>query len=308
MSTRNSDNLADELVVQDKDAAGSLPGEPVNDPEDHTSGDLEVAGQNGGTERSRSMVVPASKELTDLSEVNVLRHELRNSLNIVMNTLSILKKTPDVTAAQDPVVPDLLGMFQQEFETMRHLLSRFNPESGTGSPSLPEEIPEYHDIDLCEVLNAEVKLWRRLLRLHIKIFRFIGTDVNIYGDHCELHEIVHNLFKNAIQAMQSLPEEERKIFVTLREREDYVQVLIQDNGPGIPKQAFAKLFQLGNTSKKGGNGIGLFQAQRLARKIGGDVTLVNNADREDDLAEGSDKRGATAVIELPKILNQTKTL
>jgi signal transduction histidine kinase len=209
---------------------------------------------------------------------------------------------------EDQEVADLIAIFGDEFETMRHLVEGFHSEqSSPDAPLLPEEIVQNHKpIDFSELVQAEVKLWRRLLRLDIKILRYITEGVQIRGDKCELHEIVHNLFKNAVQAMQQLPEDERRIIVTLLEHDDFVQVLIQDNGPGIPEEAFAKLFRLGFTKdKKGGTGIGLYQARRLARKMGGDVTLINNVDREDLGAEGGNIQGATAVIELPKIIPAT---
>ncbi len=244
--------------------------------------------------------------LEGLDDVEVLCHEIGNKLGTVMQAANLLGKQLKGNPEVDKNLHELLEILDVEHMGMFHLLKRVRKHAGGNEqtldvPLLPEELPEYKTVDLSEILDAEVKLWRRLLRMDINITKDIPEGVKMKGDNVELHEIIHNIFRNAIQVMQNLPEEERKIHVSIREEKDVIQIFIQDNGPGIKTDDLLKLFTKGFT-KKNGKGIGLFYSQKLAKKMGGDITLINNMDRE-DLQQGERYivGGATAVIEFPAI-------
>jgi len=71
------------------------------------------------------------------------------------------------------------------------------------------------------------------------------------------------------------------IEVTLRRDGDRAVLRVVDHGPGIPADHLEKVFEKFHrvedpmTMKTGGTGLGLFIAQRLARAMGGDITLVS---------------------------------
>jgi signal transduction histidine kinase len=53
-----------------------------------------------------------------------------------------------------------------------------------------------------------------------------------------------------------------------------VQLVVADNGPGLPKKVLDKLFQpFTGTGRRGGTGLGLAIARDLIRAHGGDLTL-----------------------------------
>ena len=59
----------------------------------------------------------------------------------------------------------------------------------------------------------------------------------------------------------------------VRLHDGHAQIDIIDTGKGIPPEAIDKIFQAYYTSKKGGTGLGLAMAQRIAKEHGGQLTV-----------------------------------
>ena len=70
---------------------------------------------------------------------------------------------------------------------------------------------------------------------------------------------IENLVKNGIDAMKG----EGPISVSLETKESMVLIKVNDNGKGIPKKLFKKVFETGFTSKKRGWGLGLSLSKRI---------------------------------------------
>ena len=110
-----------------------------------------------------------------------------------------------------------------------------------------------------------------------------------FGDPVQLQQVLLNLFMNAMDAMASTAQPQRRIKVSTRALEaDAVEVRIRDRGPGIAPQSQAQLFKPFYTSKAHGLGLGLTICSTIAQAHGGKLGLVNHPDR-----------GAVAVLSLP---------
>jgi signal transduction histidine kinase len=62
--------------------------------------------------------------------------------------------------------------------------------------------------------------------------------------------------------------------VALRQTDKSLNLVISDEGPGIPDEIRAHLFEPGRSTRPGGTGLGLAISQWLARQIGASLTLV----------------------------------
>lgn len=82
--------------------------------------------------------------------------------------------------------------------------------------------------------------------------------------------IVSNLVQNAIAATGPAG----RVHVALKRDATEVRLLVSDNGPGIPAEIRAHLFEPGRTGRAGGTGLGLVISQLLARQIGAEVRLM----------------------------------
>ena len=112
---------------------------------------------------------------------------------------------------------------------------------------------------------------------------------SITADFYELEQVFLNLINNAVHAMRN-NKNGRIINVKSEFDEKYISILFQDNGPGIPKDDFQKIFEpLYTTKKKGeGTGLGLSVCYEIIEEFGGNIYVGNN-----------NGTGACFVVKLP---------
>jgi two-component system, sensor histidine kinase RegB len=88
-----------------------------------------------------------------------------------------------------------------------------------------------------------------------------------------VRQILVNVLTNAVQATARLPAP--RIAVTLRPRRGRVDVVVEDNGPGITPSLLERLGEPFHTTKAdaGGMGLGLYVSTLLAERMGGALTV-----------------------------------
>lgn len=88
--------------------------------------------------------------------------------------------------------------------------------------------------------------------------------------------VLGNLLENAMEALQGQALEQRKIYCSIREEEDFLQIIVEDNGPGIPEEIRDLIYiqgfsTKGNKDKK--RGIGLALIYQYVESAGGTIDL-----------------------------------
>jgi len=75
----------------------------------------------------------------------------------------------------------------------------------------------------------------------------------------EIEQVLLNLFKNALQAMEEITVEDYKpqFHVRLKNDGKFVKIEIEDNGPGITEEVKKRIFEPFFTTKPAGIGTGL---------------------------------------------------
>ena len=110
------------------------------------------------------------------------------------------------------------------------------------------------------------------------------VDLQVRAHHGLLARLFHVLFENAVAA--SAPAQPTIVTRAWR-ADDRIVMEVADDGPGVPPEVRATLFQPLVTARAGGTGLGLALARRVAAAHDGTIALVPS------------ERGATFRIELP---------
>jgi C4-dicarboxylate-specific signal transduction histidine kinase len=94
-------------------------------------------------------------------------------------------------------------------------------------------------------------------------------------DKIQVQQVLLNLMRNAIEAMQA--SEQRKLSISSAPSEgDMILVSVVDSGPGIAEEVAAKLFQPFVTSKQQGMGVGLSISRTIIESQGGKIWFEPN--------------------------------
>ncbi len=99
-----------------------------------------------------------------------------------------------------------------------------------------------------------------------------ATDLAILGDGMRLEQVLVNLLRNGMDAMEG--QSERLIELRVASEGDAVTLSVRDHGPGLSEDARAHLFEPFFTTKPSGKGLGLGLAlsQAIVREMGGQIT------------------------------------
>jgi two-component system, LuxR family, sensor kinase FixL len=84
----------------------------------------------------------------------------------------------------------------------------------------------------------------------------IGVDDLVLVDRVQIQQVLVNLIRNAIEAMQELPHGRLTISAVRREPE-FIEVIVSDSGPGLTPEVAARLFEPFVSTKATGMGVGL---------------------------------------------------
>ncbi|MCS6922416.1 MAG: HAMP domain-containing histidine kinase [Elioraea sp.] len=95
----------------------------------------------------------------------------------------------------------------------------------------------------------------------------LPPTLEVQGDRDQLFRVFLNLFRNAFEAGA------QRVRIEAREAAETLDVLVSDNGPGLPERVRANLFSPFVSGKQGGSGLGLAIARDIMRAHGGDIAL-----------------------------------
>ena len=151
--------------------------------------------------------------------------------------------------------------------------------------------PEQEAVDVRAVIDRACSLKGYDLRNHsIELRTHVADSLpRVLGDGQRLIEVVLNLLTNAEQAIASTA---RAGVITVRceAAEDHIQIIVSDDGPGMPPEVLGRIFEPFFTTKEvgEGTGLGLSVCQGIVRQHQGELW-----------AESELGAGATFHIELP---------
>jgi two-component system sensor kinase FixL len=101
-------------------------------------------------------------------------------------------------------------------------------------------------------------------------FRYDPGVGRVLIDKVQVQQVVLNLIRNAIDAMEDAPRRDLEVMVSMGPA-GYAEVSVADSGPGISEEAMARLFQPFFTTKAEGMGVGLSISRTIVEAHGGRI-------------------------------------
>ncbi|MEM7020765.1 MAG: ATP-binding protein [Pseudomonadota bacterium] len=95
-------------------------------------------------------------------------------------------------------------------------------------------------------------------------------------DAGRLRQVLHNVFKNALEAQETRPQLEVMTRGGLSGESEWVEIIAKDYGPGLPEDMSTSLFEPYVTTKAKGTGLGLAIVKKIVEEHNGMVSLENH--------------------------------
>ncbi|MGO4526300.1 PAS domain S-box protein [Microvirga sp. 2MCAF35] len=102
-------------------------------------------------------------------------------------------------------------------------------------------------------------------------FDFPSDDPLVLVNRVQIQQVLLNLIRNAIEAMQDVSLRELRIKARTLPTESLVQISVQDTGSGIPREVLMNLFKPFTTTKQSGMGVGLSISRTIVESHGGKI-------------------------------------
>jgi nitrogen fixation/metabolism regulation signal transduction histidine kinase len=214
-----------------------------------------------------------------------LAHEIKNPLTPIQLSAERLRRKylHTMSGEEAKILDRATHTIVQQVEAMKEMVNAFS------------DYARAPDIDInafnIELLAHEVVDLYRAQESDVEIELDAAPDLpEIEADPGRIRQILHNLIRNAIEALES--RDSGHIQVTVRAGDiqgiEVVEIVVADNGPGFQTGSISQIFDPYVTTKPRGTGLGLAIVKKLVEEHAGTIE-----------AENRQEGGAIIRIQLP---------
>jgi len=209
--------------------------------------------------------------------IRVMTHEIMNSIapiTSLSNTLSRFfyknqhpKKPEEITQKNITDTIDGLSIIEEQGDALIHFVDNYRKLT-----KLPE--PNFKNIVVKDWLNFFVTLYKAEMESRDITFRvaFDSNISNFISDDKLLNQVIINVIKNAIHAVQNSSRKEIALILESSETGKRI-IKITDTGCGIESTLIDKIFIPFFTTKTNGDGIGLSLSRQIINSLGGTFVI-----------------------------------
>lgn len=187
-----------------------------------------------------------------------IAHDLRNPLSVIKAAIELIKVKSGPT---EPLAKQV-GMIERSVSRMSHqiedVLDFIKP--------VPLQLEQN---SLLETINNSIEKANIPNSISLQLPEY---DIEFSFDKDKLDVVFDNVITNAAQAV----ENEGEIKIMFKDSKNYVEVQIQDSGPGIPDEIISKVFDPLVTTKQRGTGLGLASCRSIVEQHKGTISARNN--------------------------------
>ena len=230
---------------------------------------------------------------------------MKNPLTAARSTAESLvyAKTPEQR-------DELVRQIQNELKRLNRLItdvsnaSRLDAELARQAmvPTLVTDVVESVAKIFCDILSEDGRSVRVAIAPDVD-----PKSLKVTGHEGRLGQVVTNLVDNAV----SFSPPDGLVLVTVKQTPQHVEIMIDDEGPGIPEDRLAIIFDRFYTDRpqsealRGKNsGLGLSISREIVRAHGGEIWAENR--RAPDAAADSRPQGARFVVRLPRLMQTSR--
>jgi len=207
-----------------------------------------------------------------------INHEIRNPLYVIRGLAESHLANLEGNAYQNDQEriaksKEVLSKSIEQAQRAMDIVKRFAAFAKQGT----KEETQFEEVDLLAVFEGILPLVQHELELDkIRLTSDIPDDLPpIHADRRHMEEILFNLIVNACQAMKNGGQ----ISVRAEQKNGSVQIEVEDQGSGIPRDRLSKIFEPFYTTKDTGTGLGLYITRQLVEKNRGKIKVESKLNK-----------------------------
>ncbi len=222
-------------------------------------------------ENSAAKLARSERESAWREMARQIAHEIKNPLTPMKLSIQYLQRAIDEGKDVTELAKRVNKTLVEQIDNLSTIATAFS--SFAQMPKGQNEV-----FDLNDLLRGIVGLFEKEdnMRIHLTTHK---EQAMVYADKNQMVSVFNNLIKNAIQ---SIPDGARgDINVITMEEMGHIKTIVMDNGSGISKDSYDKVFVPNFTTKSSGTGLGLAICKQIVESAGGKIWF------ESTVAEGT---------------------
>jgi nitrogen fixation/metabolism regulation signal transduction histidine kinase len=198
-----------------------------------------------------------------------LAHEIKNPLTPIQLSAERLqhKLASKLMSADADMLARGTQTIINQVQAMKRMVDDFRDYARLPAPDLAP-------LDLNELIGEVLGLYESSSAV-IEI-RLAGALPPVLGDATQLRQIIHNLLRNAEDALEGRDDGRIELSTSIVGRQ--ARLLIVDNGPGFPVELLPRIFEPYVTTKARGTGLGLPIVRKIVDEHQGTIEISNSPD------------------------------
>jgi len=201
-------------------------------------------------------------------------HEMKNALTVILGFAELARTSGEKAGTDAKVMRHLREVENETRRTVAQLQSFMSYSSGERGARIAR--------DVNELVRDALSMVRPMARIkELRLEESSGEPPRVVCDPFAIRQLLLNLLLNALDFART------RIQITTRAVDSQAEVVVADDGPGVPPGDRERIFQRFVTTRPGGNGLGLSTSREIAEAHGGTLSLVNT------------DSGATFAVRLP---------
>ncbi len=217
-----------------------------------------------------SQLISAQRSIAWGEVARRLAHEIKNPLTPIRLSAERLqlKLTERLDEAGREMLRRSIATIVNQVEAMKHMVNDFRDYAKTPPPTLAPLDLNALVRDLFQLYDADAAL------LHADLAPDLPL---VLADGSQMRQVLHNLIKNAREALTERPPASGapRVSVATRREERRAVLTVSDNGPGFGAQILPRACEPYVTSKAKGTGLGLAIVRKIIEDHKGELRLAN---------------------------------
>ncbi len=191
--------------------------------------------------------------LSTMGEVATgMAHELNQPLSAIVNYANGASRRLKGGVGDSDALVDAMAHISGQAQRAGEIIKRLRALVGKQQPI--RSVVDLNALvrEVCSFVEFETA------KLEMQIEQQLSEEpIPVNVDLVQIEQVLLNLVRNALDALEEKAPSERQLRISTRRSGERAQVLVQDNGPGIPPQRMGQLFDPFFTTKESGMGMGL---------------------------------------------------